>query len=259
MADYGAKAVPCLVDEAKRNDILDWLAWLQRLLAQAGDLDGTQPPPETRAAKPARTYAARPYAVDVVVRRDERFPDPCNQGVNAEAFLYDAASSAAARRSLMMLYKRLREIDVPGDDGLHHRARRNGKPWGYYRDMSRQLWDEARHAMMGEVGFVALGVDWTKAHDHLHTGRCGLNTEFTPMERHAVLYFIEQGLMPKTGKRYEWEVGVGSPASRSRRRSRTSTGPTRCCTPSIGRNWYVSDIPGARKPSSTATNAGPRC
>jgi hypothetical protein len=30
------------------------------------------------------------------------------------------------------------------------------------------------------------------------------------MERHAVLYFIEQGLMTKTGKRYEWEVGVES-------------------------------------------------
>jgi hypothetical protein len=30
------------------------------------------------------------------------------------------------------------------------------------------------------------------------------------MERHAVLYFIEQGLMTKTGKRYEWELGVGS-------------------------------------------------
>ena len=45
-----------------------------------------------------------------------------------------------------------------------------------------------------------------------------------------MLYFIEQGLMPKTGKRYEWEVGERSRACRSSRRSRTSTGPTRCCT-----------------------------
>jgi len=37
-----------------------------------------------------------------------------------------------------------------------------------------------------------------------------LNTECTPIERHAVLYYIEQGLMTKTGKRYEWEVGVES-------------------------------------------------
>ena len=65
-------------------------------------------------------------------------------------------------KTLMMLYKRLREIDVP-EMMASIIAETKGKPWGYYRDMSRQLWDEARHAMMGEVGFVALGVDWTKA------------------------------------------------------------------------------------------------
>ena len=84
-----------------------------------------------------------------------------------------------------------------------------GKPWGYYLAMTRQLWDEARHAMMGEVGFVALGIDWTKARI-THNWAMRLNTECTPMERHAVLYFIEQGLMTRTGKRFEWELGQAS-------------------------------------------------
>ena len=52
--------------------------------------------------------------------------------------------------------------------------------------------------MMGEVGFVALGVDWTKARITVNWSH-RLNTECTPIERHAVLYFIEQGLMTKTG------------------------------------------------------------
>ena len=108
----------------------------------------------------------------------------------------------------MMLYKRLREIDVP-EMMASIIAQTPGKPWGYYRDMSRQLWDEARHAMMGEVGFVALGVDWTKAKITFNWSY-RLNTECTPMERHGVLYFIEQGLMPKTGKRYEFETGQAS-------------------------------------------------
>ena len=59
----------------------------------------------------------------------------------------------------MMFYKRLREIDVP-EMMASIIAETPGKPWGYYRDMSRQLWDEARHAMMGEVGFAAIGLDW---------------------------------------------------------------------------------------------------
>ena len=50
----------------------------------------------------------------------------------------------------MMYYKRLREIDVP-EMMASIIAETPGKPWGYYRDMTRQLWDEARHAMMGEV------------------------------------------------------------------------------------------------------------
>ncbi|MGH8017401.1 MAG: hypothetical protein ACREIA_03790, partial [Opitutaceae bacterium] len=37
-----------------------------------------------------------------------------------------------------------------------------GKPWEYHVDMTRQLWDEARHAMMGEVGFLRAGIDWAK-------------------------------------------------------------------------------------------------
>ena len=62
----------------------------------------------------------------------------------------------------MMFYKRLREIDVP-EMMASIITETTGKPWGYYRDMTRQLWDEARHAMMGEVGFVDLGIDWRKA------------------------------------------------------------------------------------------------
>jgi hypothetical protein len=108
----------------------------------------------------------------------------------------------------MMLYKRLREIDVP-EMMASIIVETHGKPWEYYLAMSRQLWDEARHAMLGEVGFVALGIDWTKARI-THNWSYRLNTECNPLERHAVLYFIEQGLMSKTGKRYEWELACGS-------------------------------------------------
>jgi hypothetical protein len=162
----------------------------------------------TQSSQPVmRKHSAKPYVYDPIPQRDERFQDLHNQGVNPEAFLYNP-DHAPKPKALMMLFKRLREIDVP-EMMASIITQTKGKPWGYYRDMSRQLWDEARHAMMGEVGFVALGVDWTQARI-THNWSLRLNTECTPIERHAVLYFIEQGLMTKTGKRYEWEVGVES-------------------------------------------------
>lgn len=205
MLQFGRNAIECLVDDATYVEYREWLAELDGLLAMGGALDGTAPPSLARPAN--RRFSQTPYVYDRTPKRDERFVDIWNQGVNAESFLYNPEMPAKAK-TLMMLYKRLREIDVP-EMMASIIVETKGKPWDYYRDMSRQLWDEARHAMMGEVGFVALGVDWTKARITVNWSH-RLNTECTPIERHAVLYFIEQGLMTKTGKRYEWEVGVES-------------------------------------------------
>jgi hypothetical protein len=135
-----------------------------------------------------------------------------------------------------MLFKRLREIDVP-EMMAGIIAQTPGKPWGYYRDMSRQVWDEARHAMMGEVGFVALGVDWTKARITWNWSY-RLNTECTPLERHGVLFFIEQGLMPRTGKRYEFEVASesGIPLAAT---IQDFDWADEVLHSQIGREWYV--------------------
>jgi hypothetical protein len=203
MIDFGARSIACLVDCTTRTAMRPWLALLDRCLAAAGGLDGMSP----AGPAPARQHSTKPYVYDPVPRRDERFQDLFNQGVNPEAFIYDEQYPPRPK-TLMMLFKRLREIDVPEMmASIIYQTR--GKPWGYYRDMSRQLWDEARHAMLGEVGFVALGVDWSQARI-THNWSLRLNTECTPLERHAVLYFIEQGLMTKTGKRFEWELGVQS-------------------------------------------------
>jgi hypothetical protein len=204
MIEYGNQCTACLVDDKARHDLASWLALLGECLAAAGGIDGTAPVSGRRAQ---RQFSKTPYVYDRVPRRDERFQDLWNQGVNAESFIYNP-DVPAQPKTLMMLFKRLREIDVP-EMMAGIIVETKGKPWEYYRDMSRQLWDEARHAMMGEVGFVALGVDWTKARI-THNWSYRLNTECTPLERHAVLYFIEQGLMTKTGKRYEWELGRDS-------------------------------------------------
>ena len=178
---------------------------LDDCLAAAGDLDGSQKKSDKTIS---RQHSAKLFSYNKVPKRDSRFPDPYNMGVNAEVFLYDEKMPPDAK-VLMMFYKRLREIDVP-EMMASILVETSGKPWEYYRDMTRQLWDEARHAMMGEVGFASLGVDWPRHVMINFTWSLGLNTQLTPIERHAVLYFIEQGLMPRNGKRYEWEVGLKS-------------------------------------------------
>ena len=212
-------------------------AWEERLLASqsaAGAIECISPVGEV----PERMYSAKPYTYDPVPKRDERFQDLWNQGVNPEAFLYDPEFTAQPK-TLMMLFKRIREIDVPEMmASIIHQTK--GKPWKYYRDMSRQLWDEARHAMMGEVGFASLGVDWTQARIS-HNWSTRLNTECTPMERHAVLFFIEQGLMTRTGKRFEWEVGTasGDPLVKT---MQDFDWADEVLHAQLGREWYVKEF-----------------
>lgn len=232
MIAFGRQAIDCLVEPPARESMRPWLSLLDECLAAAGGLDGASEPSGVTLR---RMHSAEPFAFDLVPKRDERFQDLYNQGVNAESFLYNPSFPDRAK-ALMMLYKRIREIDVP-EMMASIIVETPGKPWGYYRDMTRQLWDEARHAMMGEVGFVANGVDWTKARI-THNWSMRLNTECTPLERHGVLYFIEQGLMPKTGKKYEWEVGVrsGDPLMAT---IQDYDWADEVLHAAIGRQWYV--------------------
>ena len=233
MIALGQATIDELVDKKLRAQSQSWLDLLNQCLSN----------PEA-AGQPAqqtvkRQHSAIPYQYDGVPRRDDRFPDPYNMAVNAESFLYDEQYPPEPK-TLMMFYKRLREIDVP-EMMSSIIAETPGKPWGYYRDMTRQLWDEARHAMMGEVGFVNLGIDWPKTVMVNFNWSHALNTQLTPIERHAVLYFIEQGLMPRTGKRFEWEVALDSSNPLSAL-FQDYDWADEVLHARIGRNWYLPEF-----------------
>jgi hypothetical protein len=236
LLNFGTQAIASLVEASVRPRLAKWLGLLDDCLAAAGSLDGTEKP---SGKVVERRHSAKPYKYEPVPKRDERFPDPYNMGVNAEVFLYDEKFPPEPK-TLMMFYKRLREVDVP-EMMASIITETESKPWEYYRDMTRQLWDEARHAMMGEVGFANLEIDWPKNVMVNFTWALALNTQLKPLERHAVLYFIEQGLMPKNGKRFEWEVG------------RASNNPLAALFQDydwadevlharIGRDWYLKDF-----------------
>jgi len=260
MLKFGEQAIAGLVEAAGRERVAGWLALLDEALAGAGDLGGVGAPnsdsartsfaPAQRADSEIgaplvrRQHSATPYKYDPVPKRDERFPDPFNMGVNAEVFLYDEKFPPEPK-TLMMFYKRLREVDVP-EMMASIITETPDKPWDYYRDMTRQLWDEARHAMMGEVGFANLEIDWPKKVMINHTWSLALNTQLKPIERHAVLYFIEQGLMPKNGKRFEWEVGQASHNPLSAL-FQDYDWADEVLHARIGRDWYLKDFANAKE------------
>jgi hypothetical protein len=247
---WGAEAVKALVSEEQRKVSAHWLCLLDVCLRAAGGIDGKGD--HNPGGELTRYYSSRPFVFHGTPQRDNRFPDPYNMGVNAEAFLYDETKPPEPK-VLMLFYKRLREIDVP-EMMASIIVETKGKPWAYYRDLTRQLWDEARHAMMGEVGFISESIDWPNSVMINSTWSLSLNTQLTPKQRHAVLYFIEQGLMPKTGKRREWEVSkeAGCPLAVT---FQDFDWADEVLHARIGRDWYVADMPSARE----AVDYGDKC
>jgi hypothetical protein len=236
MAAYGVEAVRALASAEDCDRLKDWGGLLRTALSAAGGLDGTQSRCED---EPVRLFSSKGFVYDPVPQRDERFQDPFNMGVNAEAMLFDE-SIPARPKTLMLYFKRMREIDVPEVMASILWETQN-KPWEYRRAMTRQLWDEARHAMMGELGFVSLGIDWRQIPFNFTWSR-GLNTMLTPLERHGVLYAIEQGLMPKkTGKEREWEIAVAS-ESRLSELIQDYDWADEIVHAKVGRDWLVPEI-----------------
>jgi hypothetical protein len=178
-----------------------WQNHLRAWLDAAGGIAG--PAPEDSGPLPP-SRATAPWTPDFHPRRDARFT-----GQYAFEFpphvVYNDPRVPADERNLALLCKRTLEMDVP-EMMASIMIERGDAPWEFHFDFSRQLWDEARHAMMGTVALLARGVDWTRI--PLNVGfSLRLNLHATPLERQTMLYAIEQSLMPgETGKRYEFHT-----------------------------------------------------
>jgi hypothetical protein len=199
---WGQAAIAALTGEPDaQTRAEDWAAHLRACLQAAGGITGDEAAPDALPASRARGT----FTPDFFPRRDDRFAKQWN-------FIFPPHEVARTdgvpvdEKTLALMCKRALEMDVP-EVMARIIAEAGDQPWDYYVDMCRQLWDEARHAMMGSVYFEHHGIDW-KQDIPLHPGfALRLNLHMEPLEAHAVLYTIEQSLMPaRTGKRYEWVV-----------------------------------------------------
>jgi hypothetical protein len=237
MIEWGEAALQALLqDETTRAQAEAWEAHLRAYLAAADGVAGevaARPPAPTPTRAPTRILieheheqvnrssgdqvitptprATAPLQPDWAPRRDARFES--YNYLFPPHWVYAQRERPADERMLALVCKRLLEMDVPEMmASIIWRTREEAlaagqpKPWEYTADMCRQLWDEARHSMMGEAWLAYRGIDFTQV--PLNVGfSLGLNTLATPLEAHAALWWIEQGLMPKTtGKAYEWRT-----------------------------------------------------
>ena len=205
MLAWGDKAIAALTETSEARAAAErWRAHLNAYLQAAGGIRGAQPIP---AELPA-SRVVKPFEPDFMPQRDARFKQTWNFVFppHEVASANNTTNVSVEERTLALMCKRTLEMDVP-EAMASMIARAKDEPWEYYRDMCRQLWDEARHAMMGTIYFEHHGVSW-RDQIALHLAfPLHLNLALSQQESHVVLFTIEQGLMPaKTGKRYEWEV-----------------------------------------------------
>jgi hypothetical protein len=204
MIAWGRQAIAALTQTPQAAEqARAWELHLRAFLEAAGGIPGDLEMPKDGALPQPRSDG-QPYEMDIVPQRDERFVDNYNHAALIDTYYADE-SLPVDERGYALYFKRLREMDVP-EWMAPIIYKTGGKTWDYYADISRQLWDEARHAMMGEVGLYQAGVPFY-TYPVTWTASLSLNTEYTPFESHLILWGIEQSLMPReTGKRYEWEL-----------------------------------------------------
>jgi hypothetical protein len=203
MIEWGEAALAGLVERrGTAEQAQAWERHLSALLSQAGGVPGDVTGDGVVDPLPLR-QDGKPYEMDPMVYRDERFVDQYNCTADTNTY-YREEHRPTDERVLALILKRIREMDVPEWMApIMYKTR--GKPWEYYRDMARQLWDEARHAMMGEVALVNKDVPFYKYPIDVASAVV-LNLWHPPLESHLILWGIEQSLMRADGKRFEWEL-----------------------------------------------------
>ncbi|HEY0828604.1 MAG TPA: hypothetical protein VGE40_10945 [Bacilli bacterium] len=203
MFHWGEQAIAALIHSEEDQLAADrWESHLRSFLLAAGGMPGDLIKPDDHQI-PVPRSDGKPYEMDAYPQRDERMTDTYNQFLPAKIFQDETRSYE--ERALALICSRVREMDVPEYmSPIIYKTK--GKPWEYYSDLGRQLFDEARHAMMGEAGLYKEGIPFYEFPLQMVVS-AAFNTQMEPLETHAVLWAIEQNLMPKeTGKKLEWDI-----------------------------------------------------
>jgi hypothetical protein len=200
-AAWGTAAVTAVTEPPEAAEqARQWRAHLNAYLQAAGGIMGDQ----DREVDVPASRAAAPFEPDFFPVRDDRFAQRWNF-VNPQRQVSLDDTLPLDERTLALMCRRVVEMDVP-EYMTRIIAQAENEPWEYYEAMTRQLWDEVRHAMLGEIYFENRGVDWRRL-IAIHPGMSIRLGQLDIQQAHMVLYAIEKNLMPgNTGKKLEFEI-----------------------------------------------------
>lgn len=145
------------MQSAEQQRAQAWQNHLQAYVTAAGGVSGDT---ERRQDLPASRVTV-PFVPDYFPQRDKRFEQRWNF-TNPQRQVSMNENVPLDERTLALMCRRIVEMDVPEYMSRIIGETRN-EPWEFYVDMTRQLWDEVRHSMLGTIYFESRGVDWKKA------------------------------------------------------------------------------------------------
>ncbi|MBW7459171.1 hypothetical protein K0U00_34485, partial [Paenibacillus sepulcri] len=173
-----------------------WNAYLEQLLGAAGGADGTGP---QSALPEAGEFQNEPFALPDHSPRDSRYTSSVTK------FRDIHFEDSDEGRFKMMMYSRYFEMS-PAEGVAFVLFETTGRPWAFYLDTARHLWDEVRHSWFGEAALRKLGYDVYEAPNWTGFYEVSKNL-FGAEEAYVHLTVaIEQAAMKyPPGKREEWE------------------------------------------------------
>jgi hypothetical protein len=197
--EWGREALQYLLQsasDAEKEQAQHWRMYVEQLLAAAGSVTGWE---ERVPVDPSTRIVTEPFAMPQISTRDSRFTPQVvkMQGMNLP-------DNTEGRFMTMMLSRYYEMSPAEGVAYVHFTT--EGKPWHFYRDTARHMWDEVRHSWFGEAALRVKGYDvyqfpnWTGWYD-----MTAQLFEGTEAYSHLTIAIEKAAMKYPPGKREEWE------------------------------------------------------
>ncbi|MFC4302340.1 hypothetical protein [Cohnella boryungensis] len=183
-------------DEAELLYADRWAEELRSLLAAAGGIEGQG---ERIPVSEASFLTVEPFSLPDSSTRDARFSTAV---AKHEGLQFPDSNEG---RFQMMMYNRFFEMTAAEAIAYVHFSQDN-RPWAFYYDTARHIWDEVRHAWFGEAALRLNGVDVYAAPNWI--GWYDMTAKLFNTDEaytHLTIAIEKAAMKYPPGKREEWE------------------------------------------------------